>query len=320
MQLVAIVNSFNRRDLLVQALQSLVGVLDGSAITCSIAVFEAGSTDGSREWLSQFAAQHPEVRLEIVLASDGDNTSLSAGVNRACERALEIFPEAEFLFLYETDNRLSSAEPLVAAMRLLHRQPALAAVGFTVRLHSGEPCAWGETFPTVLSFVLGPQLMYRMRTLRSAPRTQKTAGLAWFPAEVVYTSPLLVRARLWRELGGMDAQLFPFSDCDLDWEWKLARAGYGCAVLLTDAVVHDNLGAASDWSSLRMLRFHQARFRLLRKHRGLGVTFAIPALFLRHLAEFALLAAMVVAGKRPSLSLKKRFLLLKSVWSGYQTV
>lgn len=319
-QLVAVVNSFNRRELLAQALGSLVLALDSAPLAYAIVVFEAGSTDGSREWLSQFAAEHPGLRLDVLPAAAGEQVPFSAGVNRGCQYALETFPQAEFLLLYETDNWLAGAEPLLAAMRLLGREPKLAAAGFTVRLHSGRPCGWGCAFPTVFSFVLGPQLAFRLGIPRPRIRNTVTEGIAWFPADVVYTSPLLIRASVWRELGGMDEQAFPFSDCDLDWEWKLARAGYGCGVLVTDAVVHDNRGAHSGWSSLRVLKFHQARFRLLRKYRGSGVILAIPALFLRHVAELGLLAAMVLVGRRPPAALRKRLVLLRSVWRGYEFI
>lgn len=318
MQFVVIVNSFNRKELLVQALESLVNAADPGLVEYAIVVFEAGSTDGSREWLAQFAAAHCSLRLEIVDPREMGDSSFAAGVNRACEHALETFSEAEFLFLYETDNCLSSFEPLIAAMQLLRREPKLAAVGFTVRLHSGKPAGWGCSFPTVFSFVLGPQLSLWLDIPRASVDKRSSNGLEWFPADVVYTSPLMVRAAVWRSLGGIDAERFPFSDSDLDWAWKVTRAGYRLAVIPTDAVIHDNLNSHSDWSSMRMLHFHRARFRLLRKYRGPGVILAVPALFLRHLAEFSVLAIMVLLGRRPAVSLKKRSILLKSVWGGYE--
>jgi GT2 family glycosyltransferase len=317
LQIVAVINSFNRRELLAGAVESLVQALGSSGLEFAIAVFEAGSTDGSREWLSQFAAAHPEARIEIVLATG--NSSFAEGVNRGCQHALEAFPDAEFLFLYETDNWLASAEPILAAIRILHEQPRLAAAGFTVRRHSGRPCGWGEPFPTVAPFVLGPQFAHRLGIPRAENADVQSGDIQWFAADVVYTSPLLIRASLWRELGGMDAELFPFSDSDLDWAWRAAKAGYRCGVVLSDAVVHDNGGAISNWSNMRVLKFHQARFRLLKKHRGPEVIFAIPVLFLRHMAEYLVLVPMVLAGKRPLLSLKKRSMLLRSVWNGYES-
>jgi GT2 family glycosyltransferase len=320
LRFVAIINSFNRRELLVRAIDSLLPALNSTGLEFAVVVFEAGSTDGSREWLSEFVADHRDLRIEVVFASETETPSFADGVNRGCQHALETFPEVEFLFLYETDNWLSSAEPVMRAIQLLREQPHLAAAGFTVRLHSGKPCGWGEPFPTVPSFVLGQQLSHRLKVPRSQVRILKSGDLQWFPADVVYTSPLVIRASTWRELGGMDAELFPFSDSDLDWAWKVSQAGYRCGVLLSDGVVHDNGGSSSSWSNMRVLKFHQSRFRLLRKYRGEAVVFAIPALFLRHVAEFLLLSALVLTGRRPIFSLRKRSILLRSVWSGYESL
>ncbi len=283
-------------------------------------VFHAGSTDGSREWLVTFTQENPEVRLEVVEASAGEDTSFAAGVNRGCERALALFPNLEFIFLYETDNWVSSAKPIESAMQLLRRKPDLAAMGFTVRLHSGAAGGWGMSFPTVTSFVLGREISKRLSLPRFVAVKHVTDGAEWFTADVVYTSPLLIKRDAWKTLGGIDATLFPFSDCDLDWAWRAARQGYKLGVLKTDAVVHDGRTQSSGWSSMRVLGFHEARFQLLRKYRGRGVVLAIPALFLRHVMEYGLLFGLFLARRRPLLSLKKRFILLQRVWRGYRTV
>jgi len=319
MRFVAVINSLNRRNLLVPALESLVRAVDPKVFEYAVVVFEAGSTDGSREWLAGFAGQHPEVRLEVVEATGQGDSSFAAGVNAGCEFALKAFPEVEFLFLYETDNWISSPDPLIAAMRLLREEPRLAAVGFTVRRHSGRFCGWGGAFPTVLSFVLGPHLCMRLGLPRCKVRKRATHGIRWFTADVVFTSPLLIRAPVWRSSGGFDAGQFPFSDSDFDWAWNVARDGRLLGVIETDAVVHDNLEVSSGWSSMRVIDFHRSRFRLLRKHRGRGVIAAIPLLFLRHLSEYAILTGLVLLGRRPKLSLKKRHVLLKSVWAGYES-
>jgi len=316
-QVVVVMNSFNRRDLLVRAAESLLYVFRSGAMELAIVVFEAGSRDGSVEWLAQFKSEHPYLRIEIVPALEGKSASFAAGVNQACRYALEAFPETEFLLLFETDNWISGPDPLVAGMRLLRGEASLAAVGFTVRLHSGEPCGYGCAFPTVLSFVLGPHLAALQGASGAEAKKRKFEGIEWFLSDVVYTSPLLIRASAWRESGGIDEELFPFSDSDLDWAWNVSRRGYLLGVLVTDAVVHDNLEKLSGWSSMRVVNFHQARFRLLRKYRGVGVALVVPALFLRHLVEYLVLIGLVLARRRTMLALRKRWMLLVGVWHGY---
>ena len=105
-ELVAVINSFNRRELLQQAVTSLALALRNISFGSAIVVFDAGSTDGSIEFVEEWRAQNTADNLVLVLAGD-DRTSFSEGVNIGCATALERFPDSRWLLLYETDNCLS---------------------------------------------------------------------------------------------------------------------------------------------------------------------------------------------------------------------
>jgi GT2 family glycosyltransferase len=320
MQFVAVINSFNRKDLLAKAVESLVGAMAAKCQDYAIVVFDAGSSDGSLEWLERFAQHHLELPVEVVPAPDGSDKSFAAGVNRGCEYALQRFPGVPFLLLYETDNWISSALPIQAAISVLKQNQSLAAMGFTVRMHSGKLIGWGTGFPTLCSFVLGGLIGHKKGVpYAERRRIRESEGARWFTADVVYTSPLLIRARVWRESGGMDSRMFPFSDSDLDWAWKVAQKGYQMGVLETDAVVHDNLSTISNWANMRVIDYHRDRFRLLRKYRGRQVWLTVPALFVRHVIEYGILLGLVLIGRRPTASLTKRTILLRRVWHGYRS-
>jgi glycosyltransferase involved in cell wall biosynthesis len=100
-RLVAILNSFNRRELLREALPSLAGALAECPFGAAIVVFEAGSTDGSLEWLANYQQEEkPPTPIQVILREEGADGSLSAGVNAAAYYALEKFPHLEWLLLY----------------------------------------------------------------------------------------------------------------------------------------------------------------------------------------------------------------------------
>src|SRR5256714_2380297 len=120
-------------------------------------VCEAGSNDGSVEFLSTWHENHPVDNLFVVEAS-ADRRSFSDGVNIGCADAIARFPKCRWLFLYETDNWLANSEPLEEAISLLKREAQLAAAGFTVKQHDGTFYGYGMRFPTALSFGLGPNL------------------------------------------------------------------------------------------------------------------------------------------------------------------
>src|ERR1700687_6048116 len=156
-ELVAIINSFNRRSLLERAIASLTEALRRARFGSATVVFEAGSNDGSVEFLGTWRENHPADNL-IVIEASADRRSFSDGVNTACAEAIAHFPKCRWLFLYETDNCLTSVEPLDKAISLLQLEPQLAAAGFTVKQHDGRFFGYGMRFPTALSFALGQNL------------------------------------------------------------------------------------------------------------------------------------------------------------------
>ena len=159
-ELVAIINSFNRRELLERAIGSLTQALRKATFGSAIIVFDAGSTDGSRQFLNTWCEQNPADNLIVVTAS-ANGSSFADGVNTACSTALARFPDCRWLFLYETDNWLGSIKPLNEAISLLEAEPGLAAAGFTVRRHNGVLCGYGMRFPSSISLALGLNLAAR---------------------------------------------------------------------------------------------------------------------------------------------------------------
>jgi GT2 family glycosyltransferase len=316
-ELVAIINSFNRRSLLERALTSLAEALRSERFGSAIVVFEAGSNDGSAEFLRSWSENHSSDNL-IVIEAVEDQRSFSAGVNSACAAAISRFPNCRWLFLYETDNWLTNAEPLEQAISLLELEPQLAAAGFTVKQHDGRFFGYGMRFPTTLSFVLGQNLaaMCKLHAPNdSAPQT--TGEIQWRTCDVVFTSPLLVRRQAWQQSDGFDAKNFPFSDTDLDWAWRCAKLGWKMAVIASDNVVHDNLQQLSAWSVNRVIDFHRNRFRLLKRHRGRYVALLKPLLFIRHALEAAILGCKSIRSPSAGQKLAKRQEMMRTVWNNY---
>lgn len=317
-EFIAIINSFNRKELLQRAITSLTAALRGAEIPSAIVVFEAGSSDGSAEFLEHWRAQNPHDHLLIVRSTTTDRTSFSDGVNQACAAALTNFPQYRWLFLYETDNWIASSKPLDQAIALLHAQPRLAAVGFTVRRHDGTFCGYGMRFPDYFSFALGLNLtlLWHLDAPNDSP-WQTTDNIRWRTCDVVFTSPLLIRREGWEQTNGFDAERFPFSESDVDWAWRCAENGWSSAVIASDEVVHDNLQQASDWSATRVVQFHRSRLRVLRRHRGEFVGLLKPLLFLRHALETLLLFLSGRADPKARAKLQNRKQLLRTVWNDY---
>jgi GT2 family glycosyltransferase len=318
-RLVAILNSFNRRDLLRQAMPSLAGALAGCPFRTVVVVFDAGSTDGSLEWLAEYQKQGEGTGVEVIQRAGEADGSLSAGVNAAARYAREKFPDFEWLFLFETDNLIRATAPILAGMKVLESVPDLAATGFTVKKRSGEGTGFGCSRPTVTQFILGQQVSNWLRL--DVPKIREwheIQGIRWAGCDVVYTSPLLIRRSAWEEIGGPDAMRFPFCDTDVDWSWRAANHGWRMGVIETSLVIHDNQGAASEWSAARAVNFHRARLRLLSKHRRFPLALVKILLLCRHLVELVLLVLASSFLHNPRPRLQKRWVLLKSVLWNYE--
>jgi len=319
-ELAAIINSFNRRTLLEKAISALASSLRSLPFGSAAVVFDAGSTDGSREFLNEWSAQYPDDRIETIRPAPDEATSFSTGVNAACARAIEKYPSVRWLLLYETDNWIAGPEPLLQARTLLGAQPQLAAAGFTVRLHSGTRCGYGIRFPSALSLAVGQQLTarWKLELPNYSPR-RHTAGVEWFTCDAVFTSPLMIRREAWEASRGIDERAFPFADSDVDWACRCARLGWQMAVIESDAVVHDNLAIASAWSANRVIDYHRSRLLLLKRHRGAWVNLIKPLLLLRHVIESLLLMRSAAVNAVAERKLEKRRELARSVWRDYKS-
>jgi GT2 family glycosyltransferase len=319
--IVIIINSFNRLTLLQGCLGALNKWVPESTFRsrCAAVVYEAGSTDGSIEWL-QGAGQKLGFPVEVMLPQPGDDTSFAAGLNAGVAYAEAKFPHLTYLLFYETDNQILGPEPLAQALTQLAERERLGACGFTVRRHDGSPAGVGEPFPTLINFALGKNMTHYLQLEEIPYRWERGAtGTEFSEVDVVYTSPLLVQLQAWKESGGLDPKQFPFSDCDVDWARRMRDLGWHMGVIRSDAVIHDNRQALSAWSKSRAMQNNRGRLRYFQRHKPLGVFAVWPGILLmRHLLEFVGTKVLVREPIRRA-ALSNQFLdLLKSCPKRYE--
>jgi GT2 family glycosyltransferase len=285
-----LINSFNRLSLLKGCLHALASWIPGSELKdrCVIVVYDAGSADGSIEWLNAAKADL-KIPLDLMIPEPGDDTSFAAGLNASADFAAKKYLSLKYLLFYETDNQILEAKPVLEALALLETENKLAACGFTVSKQDGSPAGAGQPFPTLLNFALGKNLVYYFQLEAISYKwTKGKTGIEYSKVDVVYTSPLLVKNEAWVETAGLDKKLFPFSDCDVDWAKRLKNAGWDMGLIKTSAVIHDNQSAISAWSKSRAIQFHKGRLRYFKRHKPVLVFLVWPVILLiRHIFEYA---------------------------------
>jgi len=318
-QLAVIINSFNRVQLLNEALTSLIQTLHFAPIQSAIVIFDAGSTDGSVELVQTIASQTPDLNIICLCPSTNSDRSFSAGCNASVEFASRTFPDLKYCFFFETDNLIFNPTALSFAIQLLEQEPSLAAVGFTAEKCDGTKVVSGTSFPSLWAFLMGQQLAKRfgLDQLRIT-NWQPFGDVRWGLSDVMFTSPLLVRYAAWCATEGMDTATFPFSESDNDWCWRVHKQGWKIGVLDVPGVIHDNRTQSSTWSANRVLDFHRGRFYLLKKHRFAGIDWLKPLLFIRHTLEFLWLWIRALRSEQAQKSLSQRWILMKTIFNDYE--
>ncbi len=205
--MVAVVVSFNRRDLLREALVALGAQ---TRPPDALVVIDNGSTDGSPNVVRE-VAPHAD------LVETGVNTGGAGGFALGMERAVQAH-DADLVWVMDDDT---VPEPTALAELLRGRDAAPDAAMFASRP------VWTDGRP------------HPMNVPRHRPHWARSRGLGQLPAGMVpirtasFVS-LLVRADRIRQRGLPVASYFIWND-DFEFSARMARGGYG--ILCPDSVV-----------------------------------------------------------------------------------
>lgn len=205
--IVVVILTFNQRETTLACLESLAGSRGPEFRTL---VWDNGSSDGTeaavRERFPDVTVHHHEANLGV-----------ASGRNAAAKRVDELFGEPEYLMFLDNDMKVEPGflaalrAPLAADPRVGQTQAKLRFMREPEKLNDGGGCRiryWlAETRPIGIG-----------ETDRGQYDTQKDC--------VACGGAMMVRAELFRELGGFDRRFDPFGPEDLDFSLRLQGAGY----------------------------------------------------------------------------------------------
>jgi len=251
-----VIVSFQTRELTLRCLRELfLDLRDFAPDEADVWVVDNASNDGSADAI---AREFPSVHL----VAQGENLGFGRANNVAFERA-----QGEFFFLLNSDAFVHRGA-LRELVNYLRAHPGVGVVGPKLQNADGTlqaSCwkfpspqrAWIEALGVARAFSSHPTLGDYYRWAHDDERR----------VDFLIGAALLVRRKVWEEVGGFDREFFLYAE-ETDWLKRIWNAGH--AVVFWPRALVTHLGGASGASNAPRTStlFWQGQERYILKHFG----------------------------------------------------
>jgi GT2 family glycosyltransferase len=248
--------SYNCRDLLARCLESIRA--HSGQLSVEVIVTDNASTDDT---VAMVREHFPEVRL----IASRENLGFAAGTNRALAAAAG---DVLMMLNPDTEVRPGALEHLV---HFLRERPEAGAVGPRMVGPDDRLQLTCHAFPTLWLTLVGQLGLHR--AFRGS-RVFGASDMTWWahdqPRRVDWLSGACIATRreTWEHVGPLDEGYFMYFE-DVDWCYRLSRAGYERWYLPDATIVHHEAGSWTEAAEERILAAHRAGFRFFGKNYGL---------------------------------------------------
>ena len=234
MKTAIVILNWNTKGYLEEFLPSLIASTEG--MDAEVIVADNASTDGSLEMLFR---EYPTIR-QIPLDR---NYGFTGGYNRALAQV-----DAEYFVLINSDVEVPPGwlQPLVAWMEA---HPKCGACGpKLLDWHKRDTFEYAGAAGGLLD-----RYGYPFCRGRALQKVEKDFGQYDDPADVFWISGacLMVRSRLWKELGGLDDRFFAHME-EIDLCWRIQLAGYRVTAVPQSFVYHIGGGTLPNESPFKL--------------------------------------------------------------------
>lgn len=239
MKLAVVILNWNGEGFLRRFLPGVVedstGLYRPEGCEVTVVVADNASTDGSAVWLDQTYVRTGDSRVRV-LALDR-NYGFTGGYNRAL--ADPLLADYDYFLLLNSDVEVTPGwlVPLVEVMR------SDGTIGAAMpKLRSYDRREYFEYAGACGGFI--DALGYPFCRGRIFGTVEKDGGQYDTVRDIFWATgaAMLVRATLWRELGGLDEAFFAHME-EIDLCWRLHRRGYRVVVVPQSVVYHVGGGA-----------------------------------------------------------------------------
>ena len=234
MKTAVVILNYNTREYLRQFLPGLIASCEG--LDAEVVVADNASTDGSVELMQEAFPQVPLIRLE-------ENFGYTGGYNRALAQV-----DADCFVLINSDIEVPRGwlQPLVQWME---SHPECGACGPKLLSYRER-----DTFEYAgAAGGLLDRYGYPFCRGRVMQKVEKDHGQYDTPANVLWCSGacLMVRASLWRKLGGLDERFFAHME-EIDLCWRMQLQGWKVTLVPESYVYHIGGGTLPNESPFKL--------------------------------------------------------------------
>ncbi len=262
--LAVVIVTWNVRDLVKDALDSLFSDLATSHLTSEVYVVDSASTDGTVELIR---STFPQVNL----ITNAQNLGFGAANNLALRQmgfgasASESLPKAVYLLNPDTITQLGATKTLYDA---LFAVPNIGLVGAHLTYGDGSfqhsafafpglRQLWVEFFPT-------PGRFYESSFNGRYPR-EKYDSQTPFAVDFVLGATMMLKREVIEQTGMFDEQYFMYCE-EIDWAWRIHRAGWAVYSVPSAHVIHLGGQSASQIRAQSLRYLWTSRLLLFNKY------------------------------------------------------
>jgi N-acetylglucosaminyl-diphospho-decaprenol L-rhamnosyltransferase len=303
-----IVVSFNTRELTLECLRSIYR--ETASVEFEAFVFDNASTDGSADAI---AAQFPQVRL----TRSGQNLGFATANNRCAAEA-----SGEYLLLLNPDTEVldDAVGKLLAFARESPQRDVIGGRTLNDDRTLNPKSCWGRpTLWSTLCHTIGLSHLFRGNRWLDPEALGGWMRDSIREVDIISGCLLMIRADLWRRLGGFDPQFFMYCE-DADLCMRAKRAGARLLICPGATIIHHG-GASDRVGEDKFVRLFIAKARLFKKHWGpLSATIGISLLSLWPLTRLTLLWGLRWLGRSEKESYRTWLAIWRRRhdWSGVQ--
>lgn len=262
--LAVIIVSWNARDYLANCLRSVYADLEQSQLNGAVWVVDNNSTDGTQELLQDV---FPSTQLIV----NGNNPGFGAANNQGMGAAVSSNHQAPRYFLLLNPDTLVRPGAIRQLVDCLDEMPKIGMVGPRLVYSDGRFQQSAFRFPGLaqLAFDLYPfpARLYEGRLNGRYPRRFYKPNKEPFEVDHALGAAMMVRRDVAEATGGFDETYHMYCE-EIDWCWRIRRAGWDIYAVPQAEVVHYSGVSTKQVPAKSIIDLWGSRAKLYRRHHG----------------------------------------------------